>query len=239
MRTVIALFFIIGVCFNLFILVNNLQASEFLPTSVEVQVSCGDGYTESSSGEVCDPGYPPAISADVGTSTCLDFLDLFGNYFTDGNLGCNDDCSDFATSSCVNCGNDYKENSEECDGNDFGGTTCITWGFSGGTLACTADCRMSTADCDIKESEGGVVGSGRSGGGSGSSNLGFNPGAEIEQETKVVIRGKSYPHAEVHILIDGRVVGIADTDARADFYFESSEITSGVASFGFWSGPVS
>ncbi len=235
MRVIIALFFIIATSFNLFIFVDNSRAVEFLPTSVEVQVSCGDGLTEPASGEICDPGLPPTIPVDIGTSTCSDFPDIFGNLFLDGDLGCEDDCSDFATSSCFSCGNSYKENPEECDGGDFGGTTCITWGFSAGSLACTADCRISTANCEIKENEGGVSGSGNSGGGAGSVNAGFNPGSGEEQETKVVIRGKSYPHADVHILIDGRVVGIVDTDAKADFYFESNEITSGIASFGFWS----
>jgi hypothetical protein len=39
----------------------------------------------------------------------------------------------------------------------------------------------------------------------------------------------------VHILIDGTTVGIVTTDAKADFYFETADVTSGVASFGFWS----
>ncbi len=235
MRIIIIIFFIVTACLNFLIIVDNSQAARFLPTSVEVELSCGDGFTETSSGEVCDPGLPPSVPASLGTSTCLDFLDTFGNPFVEGDLDCNDDCLDFDTISCFTCGNTYKENPEECDGNDFGGNSCTTWGFSGGSLACTVDCRVSTAACEVKENEGGVSGSGRSGGGSGSASTGFDPGSETEQETKVVIRGKSYPHANVHILIDGRVVGIVETDAKADFYFESSEITAGVASFGFWS----
>lgn len=232
MRTIIVLFFIIGVSLNLF--VHHSQAIEFLPTSVEVKVSCGDGLAEAASGEVCDPGSPPETPADIGSSTCADFADIFGDLFAEGDLGCETDCSAFATSSCFTCGNGHKEQVEECDGGDFGGTTCITWGFSAGSLSCTTDCRVSTANCEVKDSEGGVSGSGRSGGSSGSS-AGFNPGADEKQETKVVVRGKSYPHADVHILIDGVVVGIVEADAKADFYFESNEITAGVASFGFWS----
>ncbi len=235
MQIIIALFLIFISCFNFLFFINNSQAAEFLPTSVEVQVSCGDGLAESSNGEVCDPGLPPSIPADIGTSTCTDFLDIFGNPFTDGDLGCSDDCASFATSSCYTCGNGHKENPEECDSGDFGGNSCITWGFSAGSLICTADCRISTVNCEIKDSLGGVPGSGNSGGSSGSSNTGFSPGSTEEQQTIVVIRGKSYPHANVHILIDGRVVGIVDTDAKADFYFESDQIAAGVVSFGFWS----
>ncbi len=235
MRITIFLLSIISVCLISFVSISDLQATEFLPTSVEVKQSCGDGLAESASGEVCDPGLPPAIPADVGTSSCANFSDIFGDVFVDGDLGCNSTCTEFATSSCYTCGNNYKEEAEDCDGSDFGGATCVTWSYSAGSLACTIDCRISLANCEIKENEGGVSGSGRSGGGAGSTNTGFDPGSEEEQETKVVISGKSYPHAEVHILIDGRVIGIVDTDAKADFYFESNEITAGVASFGFWS----
>lgn len=212
------------------------RATEILPTSVEVEVSCGDGLSESANGEVCDPGYPSGgIPQDIGTSTCQDFLDYLGDPFHSGDLGCASDCASFATSSCFTCGNDRIEASEQCDGSDVSGSTCVTWGYSSGTISCSSDCRIDVSDCTVKESEGGSSGSGSSGGGSGPSNSGFDPGSETEQVTTVVIRGKSYPSADVHILVDGKVIGIANTDAKADFYFESSELSSGVTSFGFWS----
>jgi hypothetical protein len=37
--------------------------------------------------------------------------------------------------------------SEECDGNDFGGATCGTFGFAAGSLACSAACRVDTDGC--------------------------------------------------------------------------------------------
>jgi hypothetical protein len=43
-----------------------------------------------------------------------------------------------------------KETGEACDGADLGGETCatVTSGFAqGGTLACTADCKLETSDC--------------------------------------------------------------------------------------------
>ena len=36
---------------------------------------------------------------------------------------------------------------EECDGNDFDGATCGSFGFSSGSLACTAACRVDTGGC--------------------------------------------------------------------------------------------
>jgi hypothetical protein len=54
-------------------------------------------------------------------------------------------------------------------------------------------------------------------------------------QNKVIIKGKGYPDADVHVLIDGKVIGIVKADTKADFYFESAQITPGVASFGIWS----
>jgi hypothetical protein len=222
------------ICFPFFLTCYVNAQTSLLPTSVEVIVSCGDGLAEAGSGEICDPGDPPLVLPDLGTSTCQDFPDLFGNPFVSGDLGCNDDCLSFATSSCYTCGNTYKENAEECDGSDFGGESCISFGYVGGSLICTETCRISTGNCESMDQPGGTPGSG-SGGGSSGGTSGFQPGSNTERETKVVIYGKSYPHSDVHILVDGKVIGIVKTDAKADFYFETDEITAGVASFSFWS----
>lgn len=41
-----------------------------------------------------------------------------------------------------------KEAGEACDGTDFGGATCQTYGFTGGSLACIDSCQtISTASC--------------------------------------------------------------------------------------------
>jgi len=36
---------------------------------------------------------------------------------------------------------------EECDGNDFRGNSCSSFGFSAGFLQCTTDCRIDTSQC--------------------------------------------------------------------------------------------
>jgi len=216
------------------------KAVEFLPTSVEVVVSCGDGLAESVSGEFCDPGEPPLVPPDVGTTTCRDFDDVFGDAFVSGSLTCKSDCSYYDLDVCYTCGNGYREEAEKCDGSSFGDRTCISYGFSGGSLVCTSDCQVSTINCVAMNNEGVLPGGGGGGGGSGSgggagTTYGYLPGSNEEIETKVVMRGKSYPHSDVHILVDGKVVGIVETDAKADFYFETTSIASGVSSFGFWS----
>jgi hypothetical protein len=45
------------------------------------------------------------------------------------------------------CGDGLKGGIEECDGSDFGSSTCIDFGFTGGTLACTAGCTADTSAC--------------------------------------------------------------------------------------------
>lgn len=46
------------------------------------------------------------------------------------------------------CGDgDVNQSNEECDGSDFEGANCATFGFSAGFLQCTVDCRIDTSQC--------------------------------------------------------------------------------------------
>ncbi|MBI2100713.1 MAG: right-handed parallel beta-helix repeat-containing protein [Candidatus Vogelbacteria bacterium] len=45
------------------------------------------------------------------------------------------------------CGNGVIEGTEQCDGTALGGQTCVTRGFTGGTLSCTATCTFNTSQC--------------------------------------------------------------------------------------------
>ncbi len=44
------------------------------------------------------------------------------------------------------CGNNAREGTEECDGSDYGGVTCQSRGFAGGTLSCV-NCVIQTTQC--------------------------------------------------------------------------------------------
>lgn len=55
---------------------------------------------------------------------------------------CPQDCNVAPT-----CGNGIMENGEECDGNDFNSATCVSQGFSGGTLSCQNTCYLDTSNC--------------------------------------------------------------------------------------------
>jgi len=202
--------------------------SDIASTSITVLLVCGDGLVEGF--EVCDPGGEPIYPLNVNGLSCTDFG------YLSGDLGCLADCSAYDLYYCYSCGDGVKENAEECDTLDFNGQSCISFGFDSGSLICTPDCRISLSNCESSPIiSGGGGGGGSSGGNSGRIN-GFRPGSEIApNETRVVVRGKSYPESDVHILLDGKVIGIAKTDTLANFYFEADEIPSGVTSFGFWS----
>ena len=45
------------------------------------------------------------------------------------------------------CGNGQLNGNEECDGNNLGGESCTSQGFSGGNLSCAANCTLNTTQC--------------------------------------------------------------------------------------------
>jgi hypothetical protein len=45
------------------------------------------------------------------------------------------------------CGNGKIDPGEQCDGSDFGGATCQSLGFAGGTLVCNAYCHIVVSGC--------------------------------------------------------------------------------------------
>jgi cysteine-rich repeat protein len=45
------------------------------------------------------------------------------------------------------CGNGRIEGTEECEGADLGGETCVTQGYLDGTLRCSADCSFDKSGC--------------------------------------------------------------------------------------------
>jgi hypothetical protein len=45
------------------------------------------------------------------------------------------------------CGDGRRGGAEACEGSDLGGATCQTFGFPGGTLACTSSCTHDVAGC--------------------------------------------------------------------------------------------
>jgi hypothetical protein len=113
--------------------------------------TCVPGATQS-----CYTGPPGSLGVGIchgGTRTCQ-ATGTFGACAGEvtpraeicGN-GQDDDCNGVIDNGCPVCGNGVKETGEQCDGGDLGGESCITLGFSGGTLACTGSCQFDTSAC--------------------------------------------------------------------------------------------
>jgi len=52
--------------------------------------------------------------------------------------------------------------------------------------------------------------------------------------TEVIVKGRAYPGASVSILEDGAAIGVVQADTSANFYFSTTNVSPGVATFGFW-----
>lgn len=93
---------------------------------------CGDSFIDSAFGELCDGNSEACTTAQgyLGTRPCLS-------------------CTSFGTcTSDLFCGDGVRNGPEACDGSDLNGQSCISLGFTGGTLGCLAGCGgFDTSQC--------------------------------------------------------------------------------------------
>ena len=52
-----------------------------------------------------------------------------------------------ATVKITVCGDGIIATGEQCDGSALGGATCVSRGFSSGTLSCSSSCEFNTSSC--------------------------------------------------------------------------------------------
>lgn len=132
-------------------------------------------------------------------------------------LHCNATCTAFAPY----CGDTILQAlyGEECDdGNNLSGDNC--------TNVCKQEIAPTASGTPA------VPPPPPSGGGGG---FGVRDGnVSIKNPTKVVIDGKAYPAAYVHVLQDGKQIGVVPATQKGDFHFEVSDITPGPTIFAFW-----
>ncbi len=155
---------------------------------------------------VCGNGIvePPLEKCDDGVND--------GFYATSSaKRNCLPDCSGYAPY----CGDGILQQAfgEQCDdGNNVSGDGC-------------------SATCQI-ESLQPTPGASSGGGGGGGAYLGGS--YSLPKQTQVVVQGKAYPGTSVNILDDGAPVGIVQADTSGNFYFSTTDVSPGVATFGFW-----
>ncbi len=106
--------------------------------STDVPGVCGNGIVEK--GEDCEP---PGVGAC--NSECKRDVSMCGDGFChvpENSDNCPQDCPVGV------CGNNSRDEGEDCDGPDLGGIGCEMLGFPGGTLRCSlATCEFDVSEC--------------------------------------------------------------------------------------------
>lgn len=98
--------------------------------------TCGDNIVHMA--EACD-------GSNFNGKSCL----TLG--YGGGNLVCAANCKSIETGGCTplaSCGNGVREGSEQCDGGQLGGQTCVGLGYDQGALACSPSCTLDTSGCE-------------------------------------------------------------------------------------------
>jgi len=114
------------------------------------------------------------------------------------------------------CGNNIKEDGEQCDVNDFGGATCQSLGYAHGTLFCKPSCEFNISNCTSGGGGGGV-------------------GSVSSSPTAVNFSGRAYPASTVSILEDGQLAKTVMAGSDANFNASLSGLTSGNYTFAVYS----
>ena len=110
------------------------------------------------------------------------------------------------------CGDQIISVGEECDGLSLAGESCLTKGYTSGSLSCTASCVFNTSAC--------VYNPPTSSGGGGSSK-------GINNKATVVLVGKAYPASVVTIIKDGQIVAKTVASPMANFQVAVTGLSAG------------
>ena len=124
------------------------------------------------------------------------------------------------------CGNDIRETPvEECDNNDFGGYSCVNYGYDAGDLICSPACAVDTSNCYDEENP-------NPGGGGGGGGGGGNP---PPIQTTVSFIGRAYPMSSVTILKDGQIALQTISGPDANFSASLTGLSAGNYTFSVYS----
>lgn len=135
---------------------NNVTCTDFAPMGTTPSggaLACTNGCTniDSSACTYCGDGLRQGTEAcdtnQFGANTCATFAPG-GTTPSGGALSCTNACI-INSSACTYCGDQVREGTELCDGDELNGQTCQSQGFApGGTLECTPGCTFDTSGCN-------------------------------------------------------------------------------------------
>ena len=106
----------------------------------------GGGPTQTCNNNLIE-GTEQCDGTDLDSETCVT------KGYASGTLACNSTCDAFNVSACVLpptppiCGDGVLNGTDECEGLDFGGKTCLDYGFTSGKLDCKIGCTIDSSNC--------------------------------------------------------------------------------------------
>ena len=129
---------------------------DFSACVLKPSAKCGNGIVEISNNEYCD-----GTQFMEGAGSCAEYAP---SMYAGGSLSCTHDCQidDSACTTISLCGNNQIDPGEECDGSKYNGSFRSCNGYdsmlytSGGTLACTSDCKIDVSGCNRYCGDGSV-----------------------------------------------------------------------------------
>jgi hypothetical protein len=120
---------------------STLSCRLFLASTVAgVLVACAAGENVDGAGTFAPGPGSAASTSDGGGATDSTATTTSPSPSTSGDSGASE-------GGPADCGNGVVDGTEDCDGEDLGGNTCVDYGFSEGVLACAPDCVAVTQAC--------------------------------------------------------------------------------------------
>ncbi|MEK6945601.1 MAG: cohesin domain-containing protein [Nanoarchaeota archaeon] len=111
------------------------------------------------------------------------------------------------------CGNNVVEGTEQCDGTNLSSQTCITQGYTGGTLSCTSSCTFNVTACTTGSSSSGSSGGGGGGGSGGSVVVKSNSTNQTQVDNNII---ENNPGNNIQSGGNKEVTGISDTGGNKE-----------------------